>query len=282
MPVRFFKIGSSCSPSSVRALPGAFGLLAPASPPAVSPLSAAVVSVVAVPMAAPADGSLSRLVARVWEEAVGVVAESRPAKRASQSWEEDGDDADSAGPAAVVFVWFIAGVLGPAPAPAPVGPVAVAVDADAAGVALAPAVLPAAEVPDKEPKSKLLSVPNEVVLVPPPRPAPVCVASLLAWLGGGELSKTGLKSSRPEREMVAKSSSAEPSLASSRPSKSSSRSSKGAGDLAGAGAAVGAAGVEEEPKMSLMLEELRLLRCEGEVAVLSLWLLAILLFFVKN
>ena len=90
--------------------------------------------------------------------------------------------------------------------------------------------------------------------------------------GGGLESKTGLKSSSPEREMVAKSSSAaEPSLASSRPSKSSSRSSNAppagldvvaAAVLVGAGCEAVAAAVEgkEEPKMSSTLELLRLLR----------------------
>lgn len=76
-----------------------------------------------------------------------------------------------------------------------------------------------------ETKSKLLSLPK-------------AVESVLVWLAGGLLSNTGLKSSRPEREMLAKSSSAEPSLASSRPSKSSSSSKApfggGAGGLDGA------------------------------------------------
>jgi hypothetical protein len=125
-------------------------------------------------------------------------------------------------------------------------------------------VLPAADVPESEPKSKLLSVPNTG-----------CAESLLGWLGGGLLSKTGLKSSRPEREMLAKSSSAEPSFASSRPSKSSSRSSNGALEAVAAVVgrlallAVAPAGwcVVKEPKMSSTLEELRLLRWEEEEAV---------------
>jgi hypothetical protein len=120
-------------------------------------------------------------------------------------------------------------------------------------------LLPAAEAPDSEAKSKLLSVPN-------------AWWSLLGWLGGGLESKTGLKSSRPEREMVAKSSSAEPSLASSRPSKSSSRSSKAplevlvlvavGGRLAelARAAAVGCETAAAEPKISSTLERLRLLR----------------------
>ena len=189
-------MGSSCSPSSVSALPGAGGLpsaLLPAAAPAPPPLSGG---------CAAADA------------AVGVAAESSPAKSASQS-------CASAGAGAFVL-----------PCPA----AAAAVD-DEVGAAAWPAVLPAADVPDRDPKSKLLSVPKT-------GPPAVWAESLLAWLGGGELSKTGLKSSRPEREMLAKSSSAEPSLASSRPSKSSSRSSKAClEDVVGPA-------VVEEPKMS--------------------------------
>jgi hypothetical protein len=84
----------------------------------------------------------------------------------------------------------------------------------------------------------------------------------------------------PEREMVAKSSSAEPSLASSRPSKSSSRSSNGALETVAAVvgrlallavAAVGWWAALEEPKMSLILEELRLLRsADGEAVATGL------------
>jgi hypothetical protein len=104
-------------------------------------------------------------------------------------------------------------------------------------------VVVGADPPDAEfddTKSKLLSLPK-------------AVDSLLAWLAGGLLSKTGWKSSRPEREMFAKSSSAEPSLASSRPSNSSSRSSNAPfeGGFDGAAAlAVGAAPVFAEPKIS--------------------------------
>lgn len=83
---------------------------------------------------------------------------------------------------------------------------------------------------------------------------PKAVDSVLAWLPGGLLSKTGLKSSSPEREMLAKSSSAEPSLASSRPSKSLSRSSKPPlawGGLDGAACCdEGAVPVAAAPKMS--------------------------------
>lgn len=89
-------------------------------------------------------------------------------------------------------------------------------------------------------KSKLLSLPK-------------AVDSLLAWLAGGLLSKTGWKSSSPERETLAKSSSAEPSFASSRPSKSSSRSSKApleGGSDGAADFAPGAAPVFAEPKIS--------------------------------
>lgn len=85
------------------------------------------------------------------------------------------------------------------------------------------------------------------------------VDSLFTWLVCG-LSNTELKSSRPDLEMLAKSSSAEPSFASSSPSKSSSRSSsKGVLSAAGAGGwIVGAAvGVEwAEPKMSSALLDL--------------------------
>jgi hypothetical protein len=129
-------------------------------------------------------------------------------------------------------------------------------------------VLPATDAPDSEAKSKLLSVPNG---------AAVWAESLLGWLGGGLLSKTALKSSRPEREMVAKSSSAEPSLASSRPSKSSSRSSKAPLEVVAAvvGREAELAAAPAEPKMSSTLEELRLLKLVGAVVVgLSLlWVL---------
>jgi hypothetical protein len=88
------------------------------------------------------------LVARVCDEAVGV-AESRPANSASQS-------CDSA-------VWpcgcDVAGVL------ACVLPPLVVLGKETLGGG-GPAVLPAAEVPESEPKSKLLSVPN-VVAAPP-------------------------------------------------------------------------------------------------------------------
>ena len=177
-------MGSSCSPSSVNALPGAGGLLSAQAP------APALTAAAAFPPALP--GPLGAATATV-----GVVAASSPANSASQSCASGAAE-------------------GLALAPAPCCSAAVA--------GTGPAVLPAADVPDSEPKSKLLSVPNT-------GPA-VCAESLLGWLGGGLLSKTGLKSSRPEREMVAKSSSAEPSLASSRPSKSSSRSSKALAALA--------------------------------------------------
>lgn len=104
-------------------------------------------------------------------------------------------------------------------------------------------VLPAVEPVDKDPKSKLLSVPKWALLAE---------SLLAAWLGGGLLSKTGLKSSRPEREMLAKSSSAEPSFASSRPSKSSSRSSNALVAAERGAACDGAAGwwAALVPKMS--------------------------------
>lgn len=116
----------------------------------------------------------------------------------------------------------------------------------------APVALPP---PTEEPrlaKSKLLSTPNGAVV-------PVRFDSdLVACEAGGDESKTGLKSSSPERLMVAKSSSAEPSLASSRPSKSSSVSSKAPFAGGGGGWAAawgpdwdGAGGVE--PKMSSTL-----------------------------
>lgn len=118
-------------------------------------------------------------------------------------------------------------------------------------------VLPdATEAVESDPKSKLLSTPK----------GPVVTDSLLAWLGGGLLSKTALKSSRPDREMLAKSSSADPSLASSRPSKSSSKSSKapfvtaaaeGTGAVCWVGArrlVTGAAGPSTEPKISSTLD----------------------------
>lgn len=87
------------------------------------------------------------------------------------------------------------------------------------------------------------------------------VDSLFTWLACG-LSNTELKSSSPDFEILAKSSSAEPSFASSSPSKSSSRSSsKGVLSAAGAGAggwlAGAAVGVERaEPKMSSALLDL--------------------------
>lgn len=92
--------------------------------------------------------------------------------------------------------------------------------------------------------------------------------SLFGWLGGGLLSKTGLKSSRPEREMLAKSSSAEPSLASSSPSKSSSRSSKAplGAAVAVAGRLPVPAGAPDEPKISSTLDLLRLLRSVWDAA----------------
>lgn len=105
--------------------------------------------------------------------------------------------------------------------------------------ALAPAGAPGREPVDNVPKSN--------------------VESLFTWLVCG-LSNTELKSSRPDLEMLAKSSSADPSLASSSPSKSSSRSSsKGVLSAAGAGGwlAGAAVGVEwAEPKISSALFDL--------------------------
>jgi len=93
----------------------------------------------------------------------------------------------------------------------------------APGLPPTPAVLPPPPVDEPRlAKSKLLSMPNGADV-------PVRFDSdLVACEAGGDESKTGLKSSRPDRLMVAKSSSADPSLASSSPSKSSSRSSNGA------------------------------------------------------
>ena len=219
MLVRFLRIGSSCSPSSVRALPGTFGLADDAAP--------------ALP---PASLALPSPLASVTDDAVGV--SSKPAKMASQSW-----------PSALE--------LGPGPA-----------------------VLLAADVVESEAKSKLLSVPKGALFA---------AESLLGWLGGGLLSNTGLKSSRPDREMLAKSSSAEPSLASSRPSKSSSSSSNAflgaAGAAAAAAAVLGrllAAGEGLGMAVPKIASALELLRWVGGAACFSLQSIVSLLILVKG
>src|SRR5688572_11660437 len=129
MPVKFFRIGSSCSPVSVSALPGPSG-------------RKGLVGFSVCGAAASLEAGAAAL----------VLGESSPANMASQSCES----------------------------PAPCWD----------GFAVAGAGAPEAEL--DEMKSKLLSLPK-------------AVDSLLAWLAGGLLSKTGWKSSRPEREMLAKS-----------------------------------------------------------------------------
>lgn len=162
MLVRFFSMGSSCSPSvAMRARLGfSAGLLASA-------------------VAAAAAGA-------GW---------SRVAKMASQSCPSDAGAALPTDASAEPF-WLASVVLPPRPTTLP--------PADESRLA----------------KSKLFLMSNG---------ADVLVrldSDLVTWDGGDE-SNTGLKSSRPERLMVAKSSSPDPSLASSSPSKSSSRSSNG-------------------------------------------------------
>lgn len=126
--------------------------------------------------------------------------------------------------------------------------------------------------------AKLGAAPAAGLLEPP--------SLLAAWLRGGDESKTGLKSSSAEREMLAKSSSAvDPSFASSSPSKSSSRSSNAclagsgggaaadeAGSLCPAAGAVEAEAARESPQIEFTLDwpaGMAVLMEDDEVAAVS-------------